>query len=189
MKQVPRWMRLAFWLAATVLASGHAAADESPKPRPLLALFETTRISLPQGPLPDGLRVVLYDDGEIITRSGPTQADPDPPGRGVTFGILERGAAESLWRDAVADLNSVSSTHSGLAAAADAGTTILEVWDGERYRQFSANAWPCAAEGRPIPQGLWQRNREQTDASFIKVCDRLMRYNIPAPQPWAPKAA
>src|SRR5690348_7997327 len=77
--------------------SGQSLADDMP-PRAIIALFETARISLPQGPLPNGLRFVLYDDGQIITRSGPTQADPDPAGRGVTYGTLSRDAAETLRR-------------------------------------------------------------------------------------------
>src|ERR1051325_4952173 len=82
-------------------------------PRPLIAVFETARLSLPQGPLPNGLRFALYDDGQIITRSGPTQTDPDPAGRGVAYGKLARDAAETLRRDAVADLAAVARPHSG----------------------------------------------------------------------------
>jgi hypothetical protein len=175
-------------LAAALLCAGisPSLADE-PAPRAVIAVFETARLSLPQGPLPNGLRFVLYDDGRILTRSGPTQADPDPAGRGVAYGQLDRGAAETLRGDAVADLKAVSRPHSGLAAAADVGSTTLEVWDGAHYQRFSANAWPCAMEGRVFTGG-WQRNRTETDPQFLKVCDRLLQYKIGAPQPWQPKA-
>jgi hypothetical protein len=175
-------------IAAALLCAGIARplADDTP-PRALVALFETARISLPQGPLPNGLRFVLYDDGQIVTRAGPTEADPDPAGRGVAYGVLDRDAAETLRSDAVADLKTVADPHSGLAAAAEVGSTILEVWDGDQYRRFSANAWPCATEGRVFAGG-WQRNRAETDPHFLKVCDRLMQYKIAAPQPWVPKA-
>jgi hypothetical protein len=174
--------------AAALLCAGSARslADDT-APRAVIALFETARISLPQGPLPNGLRFVLYDDGQIITRSGPTQADPDPAGRGIAYGTLERDAAEALRGDAVADLTAVAKPHSGLAAAAEVGSTILEIWDGAHYQRFSANAWPCAMEGRVFTGG-WQRNREETDPQFLKVCDRLLQTRIAAPQPWMPKA-
>jgi len=174
--------------AAALLCTGSvpSLADDT-APRAVIALFETARISLPQGPLPNGLRFVLYDDGQIITRSGPTQADPDPAGRGVAYGQLERDAAESLRRDAAADLAAVAHPHSGLAAAAEVGSTILEVWNGNRYQRFSANAWPCAMAGRVFTGG-WQRNRTETDPQFLKVCDRLLQYRITAPQSWQPNA-
>jgi len=73
------------------------------------------------------------------------------------------------------------------AAAADVGSTILEVWDGAQVQRFSANAWPCAMDGRVFAGG-WQRNRDETDPAFLKVCDRLLHYKIAAPRPWQPKA-
>jgi hypothetical protein len=36
--------------------------------------------------------------------------------------------------------------------------------------------------------GGWQRNRDETDPQFRKVCDRLLQTRIAAPQAWAPKA-
>src|SRR4051812_27179465 len=80
--------------------SDHSTAEET-KPRAIMAMFESASDTLPQGPLPLGLNFVLYDDGQIITRSEATQANPDPPGRGVTYGMLDREAAEGLRRDAV----------------------------------------------------------------------------------------
>jgi|AraplaMF_Col_mMF_1032025.scaffolds.fasta_scaffold00024_210 hypothetical protein len=178
-----------FGLATILLSMGgsQSVADENLPPRAVIALFETARISLPQGPLPNGLRFVLYDDGQIITRTAPTQADPDPAGRGVAYGKLDRDAAERLRSDALADLKSIAHPHSGLAAAAEVGSTILEIWDGEQYRRFSANAWPCQAEGRTFAGG-WQRNRDETDPKLLEVCDRLLQYRIAAPQSWMPKA-
>jgi len=176
-------------LAAALVswAGGRSLADDATTPRALIALFETAKISLPQGPLPNGLRFLLYDDGQTLVRSDPSQADPDPPGRGVTYGVLDRDAAESLRRAAVEDLRTVAHPESGLAAAAEVGSTVLEVWDGETYRRFSARAWPCQAGGRVFTGG-WQRNREATDPQFLKVCDRLLQTKIAAPLPWSPKA-
>jgi hypothetical protein len=177
-----------FCIAVTLLCSCRdSRADDGAPPRPLLALFETARMSLPQGPLPNGLRFALYDDGQILTRSGPTQADPDPAGRGVVYGMLDRKAAESLRQEALEDLKAVTKPQSGLAAAAEVGSTILEVWDGETVRRFSASAWPCAMEGRVFVGG-WQRNRSETDPQFLKVCDRLLQTKIASPRPWLPKA-
>ncbi|GAB2179431.1 hypothetical protein [Dongia sp. agr-C8] len=173
-------------LAASLLCAADFARAEDPAPRAILALFETARLSLPQGPLPDGLRFVLYDDGQIITRTGPTEAEPDPAGRGVTYGLIDRDAAEGLRREAAADLKGVAKPQSGIAAAAEVGSTILEVWDGARYQRFSANAWPCAMEGRVFAGG-WQRNRDATDPQFLKVCDRLLQYQIAAPHEWLPR--
>jgi hypothetical protein len=175
--------------AVVLLCAGgdRSRADDGTAPRPLIALFETARLSLPQGPLPNGLRFVLYDDGQVLIRSGPTEANPDPAGRGVTYGTLDRDVAEGLRHDAAADLKTVTKPQSGLAAAAGVGNTVLEVWDGARYQRFSANAWPCAMEGRVFAGG-WQRNREETDPQFLKVCDRLLQYKIAAPQAWQPKA-
>jgi hypothetical protein len=188
MTRLGRHVLAVWWLAAALLASGIApsTADEA-KPRALIALFESTRVSLPQGPLPMGLRFVLYDDGQIITRSGPTQADPDPPGRGVTYGQLDRAEAESLRQAAATDLKGVAAVDSGNPSLAEAGTTTLEVWDGSRYQRFRASVWPCQAEGRAFSAAA-QRNRQQTDPAFLKVCDRLMDYKIAAPRPWLPKA-
>jgi hypothetical protein len=186
---VPRtWLgRLvfSFWLATALIFADDLARADPASPRAIIALFETARLSLPQGPLPQGLRFVLYDDGQVITRTGPT--DQDPAGRGVAYGRLERDAAESLRSEAAADLATVAQPQSGLAAAAEVGSTILEVWDGARTRRFSANAWPCAMEGRVFAGG-WQRNREATDPQFLKVCDQLLQYRIAAPRPWQPKA-
>jgi len=172
-----------FLLAAALLCGGDRSLADAP--RPLIALFETARLSLPQGPLPNGLRFVLYDDGQIITRIGPSEADPDPAGRGVTYGQLDRDAAEALRRDAAADLQSAK-PQSGLAAAAEVGSTIIEVRDGDQLRRFSANAWPCAMAGRVFAGG-WQRNRNETDPLFLRVCDRLLHYKVAAPEPFAPK--
>ncbi len=171
-------------LAAALLCWGNPSTADAP--RPLIALFETARLSLPQGPLPNGLRFVLYDDGQIITRIGPSEADPDPAGRGVTYGRLDRDAAEALRRAVAADLQSAK-PQSGLAAAAEVGSTILEVRDGDQLRRFSANAWPCAMEGRVFAGG-WQRNRDQTDPLFLKVCDGLLQTQIAAPEPFVPKS-
>jgi hypothetical protein len=182
--------RLGRVLCALCLAalswSGFSSAAGATSPRAVIAVFETARLSLPQGPLPNGLRFVLYDDGQVITRSGPTQAEPDPAGRGVVAGRLDRDAAEALRKATLADLEAVAKPESGLAAAAEVGSTVLEVWDGEGYRRFSAHAWPCQAEGRVFTGG-WQRNREQTDPAFRAVCDRLLQYKIGAPMPFAPK--
>jgi len=174
-------------LATLLLCAGsdRSRAEDAVAPQPLIALFETARLSLPQGPLPNGLRFVLYDDGQILIRSGPTEADP--AGRGVAYGKLDRDAAESLRSDAAADLKTVAKPQSGLAAAAQVGSTILEIWDGDQYRRFSANAWPCAMEGRVFAGG-WQRNRQETDPQFLKVCDRLLQVKIAAPQAWQPKS-
>ena len=176
---------LGFAVLLLCAGSDQSRANDGATPRPLIALFETARISLPQGPLPEGLRFVLYDDGQIITRLLPTEADPDPAGRGVVYGTLERDAAEKLRREAAADLQAAK-PHSGLAAAAAAGSTLLEVWDGMQYLSFAADAWPCQAEGRVLFGG-WLRNRAATDPQFLKVCDRLMQYKIAAPQAWQPK--
>ena len=176
------------WLALILLTAGNVpGAADTAKPRALLALFESTSISLPQGPLPDGLRFALYDDGQIITRSGPTQAEPDPPGRGVTYGLLDPAEAESLRQAAATDLKDVAAVDSGIPSLAEAGTTILEVWDGSRYQYFRASVWPCQAEGRAFSTAA-QRNRDQTDPAFLEVCDRLLHYKIAAPRPWIPKA-
>jgi hypothetical protein len=182
-------MRRVRWLAAALLLAGFHPAEAETPPRALLALFETTGVSLPQGPLPNGLRFVLYDDGEVITRSGPTPADPDPPGRGVRYGKLDPAATESLWRDAVADVKTIAAIDSGIPNMQDAGVTILEIWDGDRYRRFSATVRPCQAEGRDFTAGPWAKVRAMTDRAFLKVCDRLMQFQIPAPLPWKPKAA
>jgi hypothetical protein len=101
--------------------------------------------------------------------------------------MLDREAAENLRRNAADDLKPVANPQSGLAAAAEVGSTILQVWDGARYIRFSASAWPCQAEGRVFAGG-WQRNRDATDPQFLKVCDRLLQYRIAAPLPWTPKA-
>jgi hypothetical protein len=183
MKWLARRVIAGLWLAAA-LPIHQPAADDTPS-RALLALFETNRISLPQGPLPSGLRFVLYEDGQVIVRSPPTQADPDPPGRGVTYGVLDRGAAEALRRDAATELKEVGAKDSG--GIADIGLTILEVWDGDRYRRFTANGPVCQAEGRDFTAGIWKRIWEQADPHFVKVCDRLLQYRIASPQPWTPK--
>jgi hypothetical protein len=130
---------------------------------------------------------VLYDDGQVIVRSPPTHSDPDPPGRGVTFGVLSRDAAERLRRDAANDLKETGAVSSG-DHIDDAGITILEVWEGDRYRRFTANASPCQAAGRDFTAGIWKRIREQTDPRFLKVCDRLLQYKIASPRAWTPKA-
>lgn len=178
---------LAFWLSAVLTSAGDPARADPAPPRAIIALFETARLSLPQGPLPRGLRFVLYDDGQVITRIGPSAAEPDPAGRGVAYGLIERDAAESLRRAVAADLKAIAQPQSGLAAAAEVGSTILEVWDGARTQRFSADAWPCAMAGRVFTGG-WQRNRDSTDAQFLKVCDRLLQYQIAAPRPWQPRA-
>jgi hypothetical protein len=177
---------LCFALALLCWGGDRSRAEDGASPHALIALFETARNSLPQGPLPDGLRFVLYDDGEILIRSGPTEAKPDPAGRGVVYGVLGRDAAESLRREAAADLQTITRPVSGLAAAAEVGSTILDVWDGLRYRRFGASAWPCQAEGRVFVGG-WERNRADTDPQFLKICDRLLQYKIAAPLPWQPK--
>lgn len=187
MSRLGRRVILGLWLAAVLLTSGISVADES-VPRPLLALFETTRISLPQGPLPDGLRFVLYDDGQVITRSGPTQAEPDPAGRGVAYGVLDRAEVEGLRQEVAADLKEVAAASSGDPRVSEAGVTILEIWDGGRYRRFSAHARPCQAEWRTFTEGVWRDNRERTDRAFLKACDRLLQYKIAHPQVWMPKA-
>jgi hypothetical protein len=186
MTRLGRLVIAGFWLTTALLISGirPSAADE---PRALLALFETPRVSLPQGPLPNGLRFVLYDDGAIITRSDPTPADPDPAGRGVVFGMLDRGEAEALRIAALSDLRDAAAK-SGTPSLADIGSTVLEVWDGARYRRFSTSVWPCLAEGRALRAGIEQRNRDQTDPHLLKVCDRLRQLKIPNPQPWTPRA-
>jgi hypothetical protein len=177
----------AFWLSAALAAAGDPACADPSAPRAVIALFETARISLPQGPLPQGLRFVLYDDGQVITRTGPSETEPDPAGRGVRYGVIAREAAETLRSAAAADLAAIAQPQSGIAAAAEVGSTILEVWDGARTQRFSANAWPCAMAGRVFAGG-WQRNRDATDPQFLKVCDRLLQYQIAAPRPWQPKA-
>src|SRR5690242_21112899 len=50
----------------------------------------------------------------------------------------------TLFRSA--DLQTITRPVSGLAAAAEVGSTILDVWDGLRYRRFGASAWPCRSE-------------------------------------------
>jgi hypothetical protein len=172
-------LRLGLLLLALCAGSVRSLADDA-APHALIAVFETARNSLPQGPLPNGLRFVLYDDGQILTRAGPSEADPDPAGRGVVYGMIGRGAAENLRREAAADLQTITRPVSGLAAAGEVGSTILDVWDGLRYRRFGASAWPCRMEGRVFAGG-WQRNRADTDPQFLKVCDRLLQYKIASP--------
>jgi hypothetical protein len=179
-------LRLGLLLLALCAGSVRSLADDA-APHALIAVFETARNSLPQGPLPNGLRFVLYDDGQILTRAGPSEADPDPAGRGVVYGMIGRGAAENLRREAAADLQTITRPVSGLAAAGEVGSTILDVWDGLRYRRFGASAWPCRMEGRVFAGG-WQRNRADTDPQFLKVCDRLLQYKIAAPLAWSPKS-
>jgi len=185
-----RRVSLGLWLAfALLLAAMMPSAADTAKPRAILALLEPSRISLNQGPLPEGLRFVLYDDGEIITQVAPTQANPDPPGRGVTFGRLDPAAAESLRREAATDLQQVAAAVSGYPGFADVGSTIVEVWDGERMRAARAYAWPCQAEGRDFTKNPWKRARDLSDPHFLKVCDHLLQFRIPEPAPWSPQAA
>jgi hypothetical protein len=82
----------------------------------------------------------------------------------------------------------VAAEYSGDPRLSDAGVTILEIWEGGRYRRFSAHARPCQMAGRSFTEGVWRGNRERTDRAFLKACDRLLQYEIAVPRPWKPNA-
>lgn len=165
------------------IASAHA------EPRPLLVLWESNGWGAPAGPQPYGLRLVIYDDGEVISSpDGIEMASDGAP----HFLFSKKTPAE-----AIAAADSVKQQLAGLPKelrgaepATDMGWTTIQVQDSVsgQPERYDAYGLPCQAPNRDFKTAdkLDAIQRLSMNADFLKVCDALSLYDDADARPWAP---
>jgi hypothetical protein len=173
-------------IAACILASITSAdttARAATPPRVILWFAEYSYWSgVPMGyPLPFALRLLVYDDGTVITRS---RARPEPQDPGFRISRISAADAADLVETIRTQLTGAA--HRSGRAGPDSGTTALQFWDAEagKREHYEADGVPCRASDaeRQAPSRL----RRTVDSRFLKVCDDLLRFQPTAAGPWLP---
>lgn len=180
-------MRYLCALVAACLAGAAASADTNVQPattpRAILWFAEYSYwTAVPMDyPLPSALRLLVYSDGTVITRSRWYRKQPDPG-----FWIANISAA-----DATAMVETLRTQLAGAArrsgrAGPDSGSTILEYWDAQtgKREHYESDSWPCATNDQE--RTALSRLRGTVDSRFLKACDDLLQFRLNEADPWLP---
>jgi hypothetical protein len=177
--------RLLALAGGLLVSSAIQSAAQDPLPKALVAMMEVPDMAMPNGPLPLGLRFVLYDDGLVLVRLPWS----DRQGKVIQTGRLSASETSQIHRDITAWLAGPAPTLTGDHSWTDQGSTIIDIWDpgGGRYRSFRTYGMPCKNGGsdRTDPSAP---DRRLTDPRFLKACDWLLQYRVAIQQAWVPDA-
>jgi hypothetical protein len=180
-------------IVETIIGLRTAVADTPPaspkgKLRPLLVLMESNGWGPPSGPWPYGLRLAVYEDGQIIFSPDPEEQVRQRTPR-FFWAKLATDAARKLADDAAKELVGVPETIRGDSSVTDMGWTTILVWrDGVLQAPQHAYAYPCQTVGRAFePDSYQAKNRAGTDQRFLDLCDRLSTFTLASAAPWQPQ--
>jgi hypothetical protein len=172
---------LVAWIAACTLVV-EASADTPP--RAILWFAEYSYWTAdPMGyPLPSALRLLVYDDGTVITRSPWYRKRPHP---GFWIGNISATDAAALVE--TVRMQMTGAAYRSGRDAPDSGSTILEFWDSQtgRREHYESDSWPCAMNDQER-QAL-SRLRGTVDRRFLKTCDDLLQFTLAEARPWLPR--
>jgi len=133
-------------------------------------------------PLPSALRLLVYSDGTVITRSRQYRDQPDPG-----FWIAKISAVDAVALVETVRTQMIGAAHRSGRDAPDNGSTILEFWDPHtgRREHYESDSWPCAMNDRE--RTVLSRLRGTVDSRFLKVCDDLLQFRLAEAERWIPR--
>jgi hypothetical protein len=159
-------------------------ARPAPAPRAILWFVEHSYwTGIPMDyPLPSALRLLVYSDGTVITRSRWYRNQPDP---GFWIGKISAADAASLVERVRTQM--IGAAHRSGRDAPDNGTTVLEFWDAQagKREHYESDSWPCGIDDQER-QAL-SRLRGTVDSGFLRVCDELLLFRLAEAERWIPQ--
>jgi hypothetical protein len=175
---------VAFVIAAALSCTISAQAD----PKPLVVLWESGGWGTPIGPEPYGLRLVVYDDGRVLSSPDTIEMTDDGAPR-FLISTINPAAAISMAASIRDDLAAIPKELRGAEPLTDMGWTTIQIWNSEngRFERHDAYGHPCLAPQEGIRSDVFDSDqRASIDAQFLKVCDDLSLYAAAGSKPWLP---
>jgi hypothetical protein len=189
-------------------ALARGASADPVEPKVLLFVWDQPGWSGPSGIDTLGLRLAVYDDGQVLL----LDRKAHKPGPHYRIGQIEAGEAQRLAESYQQQLDGVPEELAGDTSVSDMGSMYIQVWDTKRrqYQFYSAYGSPCLLPGSAEPQEVpetpitrpedidkidwgavlhnWVvRNRKGTDPRFVAACDALLAFSVADAKPWVPK--
>jgi len=168
-------------LAILTLASAPASSD----PIEVISLWESPVSTDGFDPWPAGLRVVVYDSGEILKLN--RVSTPTTDGE-VLIGTVPRAAAGQLASDYFSQLAGVERIQIGDVNFANRGRTVLQIWDFHKqtHVHWTVPGHPCMPANGSNQDPSDKNARHGLDPRFIQACDDIARLDIPDSKKWSP---
>jgi hypothetical protein len=164
------------------LAAQPVAAD----PIALMSLWESPTADEQADPWPAGVRVVIYDNGQVLKVVRPPTASA--PAQVVTGHVSSEGAKVRAAR-MLAMLSGTPRPEYIKADFPERRTSVLQVWDAAKQYpvKWAVVGHPCAGIDGSEPDGLDRQVRVQLDPRFRDACDLLANTMVPEPADWSPE--
>jgi hypothetical protein len=157
------------------------------QPIEMMSLWESPGQDDPASAWPAGLRIVIYDDGQVLklVRLATPTAEAQ-----VMVGHVSPEGAKGRAAATFAMLSGVPAPEDIKASFPERRWTVLQVWDAARkdHVKWSVVGHPCAGiEGR-APDPLDEQVRAALDRRFRDACDMLANSRVPDAADWSPQA-
>lgn len=158
----------------------------SAAPKELISIWESVEQDDPAQPWPEGLRIVLYDTGQLLKLA--RRYSETSEGR-VTSGGYAPAAAKQLATEMLSKLRDVSPFLDAGVMINSRRTTILQIWDEAKqsYLKWQALGHPCRALSEADLTAFDQQMRGLLDRRFIDACDYVLALERPDKKDWVPE--
>jgi hypothetical protein len=178
----PRTLAAALACLVAIFGAQSVAAD----PVEMMSLWESPASSDPIDPWPAGLRIVIYDDGQVlkVVRAPTASAQAQViTGRVSPEGVKERAART------IAVLANAPRPEYIKAEFPERRWTVLQVWDAAKQYQvkWAVVGHPCAGLEGNKTDPIDQQVRATLDPRFRAACDMLANTMVPEPVDWSPE--
>jgi len=166
----------------TALGARSVAAD----PIEMMSLWESPAATDPIDPWPAGLRIVIYDNGQVLKVVRPPTASDQAQ---VVIGHVSPEGAKLRAARTLAVLSDAPRPEDIKANFQEQRWTVLQVWDAAKqdHVKWAVAGHPCAAiEGNAVG-AMDQQVRAQLDERFRTACDLLANTLVSDPVAWSPE--
>lgn len=178
------WRGLVIALACFVALPG--ARSTVAQPTEMMSLWESPGKGDPASAWPAGLRIVIYDDGQVLKLM--RAATPTAEAQVVTGRVSPEGA-KGRAAATFAALSGVPAPEDIKADFPERRWTVLQVWDAARkdHVKWSVVGHPCAGLEGSVPSPLDEEVRDALDKRFRDACDMLANTRVPDAVEWLPQ--
>ncbi|GAB2179376.1 hypothetical protein [Dongia sp. agr-C8] len=178
------WRGLVIALAGFVALFG--AQRALAQPIEMMSLWESPGKDDPASAWPAGLRIVIYDDGQVLKLV--RAATPTAEAQVVTGHVSPEGAKDRAAAT-FAMLSGAPAPEDIKADFPERRWTVLQVWDAARkdHAKWSVVGHPCAGLEGSAPDPLDEQVRAALDKRFRDACDMLANTRVPDAVDWSPQ--
>lgn len=173
-------------LPIVCLAIGFLSDPCPAAPKELISIWESVEQGDPAQPWPEGLRIVLYDTGQLLKL---TRRYSETSEGQVTSGAYAPAEAKQLATEMLSKLRDVSPVLDAGVRTNSRRTTILQIWDEAKqsYVKWHALGHLCRSLSDADLTALDQQMRGLLDRRFIDACDYVLALAPPDTKDWVPE--